>query len=36
MGKRFGIWNDRTLYRSGLLMRVVIELSKYKLDLVAV
>jgi exonuclease III len=33
---RFGTWNVRSLYRSGSLKTVLIELSKYRLDLVGV
>jgi exonuclease III len=33
---RFGIWNFRSLYRSGSLKTVAKELGKYKLDLVVV
>jgi hypothetical protein len=33
---RFGTWNVRTLYRAGSLMTISRELSKFKLDLVAV
>jgi exonuclease III len=36
MDMRFGTWNVRSLYRIGLLMTVVRELGKYKLDLVGV
>jgi hypothetical protein len=36
MDIRFGTWNIRSLYRSGSLMRVAKETSKYKLDLVGV
>jgi hypothetical protein len=32
----FGTWNVRSLYRSGLLLTVVRELARYKLDLVDV
>jgi hypothetical protein len=32
----FGIWNVRSLYRSGSLTTVARELAKYKLDLVGV
>jgi exonuclease III len=32
----FGTWNVRSLYRSGSLMSVVREFTKYKLDLVGV
>jgi hypothetical protein len=34
MDMRFSMWNVRSLYRAGLLMTVVKELSKHKLDLV--
>jgi hypothetical protein len=34
MDMRFCTWNVRSLYRAGLLMTVVKEISKYKLDLV--
>ena len=33
---RFGIWNDRNLYRSGSLTTVARVLARYKLDLVGV
>jgi exonuclease III len=33
---RFGTWNVRSMYRAGLLRAVVEEISKYKLDVVAV
>jgi exonuclease III len=33
---RFGTWNVRSLYRAGSLLTAAKELSKYKLDLVAV
>lgn len=33
-GVRFGTWNVRSLYRSGLLKTVSRELARYKLDLV--
>jgi exonuclease III len=33
---RFGIWNVRSLNRSGSLMTVVRALARYKLDLVGV
>jgi exonuclease III len=36
MGMRFGTWNVKSLYRADLLMTVVKEISKYKLDLVGV
>jgi exonuclease III len=36
MDMRFGTWNVRSLYRSGLLRTVRRELRKYKLDLVGV
>jgi exonuclease III len=32
----FGTWNVRSMYRSGSLMTVAMELAKYKLDLVGV
>jgi hypothetical protein len=32
----FGIWNVRSLYRAGSLMKAAKEISKYKLDLVGV
>jgi hypothetical protein len=35
MDTRFGLWIVRSLYRAGSLMTVLRELSKYKLDLVA-
>jgi hypothetical protein len=36
MDMRFGIWNVRSLYRSGSLKSVARELGKYKLDLMGV
>jgi hypothetical protein len=36
MDIRFGLWNVRSLYRTGSLMTISRELSKYKLDLVGV
>jgi exonuclease III len=33
---RFGLWNVRSLYRTGSLMMVSRELSKYNLDIVGV
>jgi hypothetical protein len=36
MDMRFGLWNVRGLYRAGYLRTVLMELSKYKLDLVGV
>jgi exonuclease III len=33
---RFGTWNVGSLYRAGSVMTVAKEVSKYKLDLVAV
>jgi exonuclease III len=33
---RFGTWNISSLYRVGAIKSVVVELEKYKLDLVAV
>jgi hypothetical protein len=33
---KFGVWNMGSLHSEGLLMTVVKELSKYKLDLVEV
>jgi hypothetical protein len=36
MDFRFGTWNVRSLYRSGSLKTVAMELGKYKLDLVGV
>jgi hypothetical protein len=36
MDMKFGIWNVRSLYRAGLLMKAAKEISKYKLDLVGV
>jgi hypothetical protein len=36
MEMRFGMWNIKSLCRSGSLMTVLKELSKYKLDLVGV
>jgi hypothetical protein len=35
MDVRFGTWNVRSMYRTGSL-RIVAEVSKYKLDLVGV
>jgi hypothetical protein len=32
----FGLWNERSLYRTGSLMTISRELSKYTLDLVGV
>jgi hypothetical protein len=34
MDMRFGLWNVRSLYRTGSLMTVSRELTRYKLDLV--
>jgi hypothetical protein len=34
MNMRFEIWNVRNLYRTGSLMTVLKELSKYKVELV--
>jgi exonuclease III len=34
MDMRFGTWNVRSLYRTGSLMTVSRELSRYRLDLV--
>jgi hypothetical protein len=36
MDMRFGTWNVRSMYRSGLLRAVMQEITKYKLDLVGV
>jgi exonuclease III len=36
MDMRFGTWNVRRMYRAGSLRAVAEEISKYKLDLVAV
>jgi hypothetical protein len=36
MDLRFGIWNVRSLYRSGSLKTVARELAMYKLELVGV
>jgi hypothetical protein len=36
MDMRFGLWNERSLYRAGTLITVTRELLKYKLDLVEV
>jgi exonuclease III len=36
MDMRFGTWNVRSMYRAGSLRAVAEEISKYKLDLVAV
>jgi exonuclease III len=36
MDMRFGTWNIRSLYRVGSLMTVLMELSRYRLDLVGV
>jgi hypothetical protein len=36
MDIRFGLWNVRSLYRTGSLLAVSKVLSKYKLDLVVV
>jgi hypothetical protein len=36
MDMRFGTWNLRSPYRTGLLTTVLKELSKYKLDLVGI
>jgi hypothetical protein len=36
MDTRFGTWNVRSMYRAGLLITVMKEISKYKLDLVGV
>jgi hypothetical protein len=33
---RFGIWNVKSLYRSGSLTAAARELAKYKLDLLGV
>jgi hypothetical protein len=33
---RFGMWNMRSLYRSGSLKTVARELARYRLDLVGV
>jgi hypothetical protein len=36
MDMRFGTWNGRSIYRAGSLRTEAEEVSKYKLDLVAV
>jgi hypothetical protein len=36
MDMRFGMWNVKSLYRVGLLMTVVKDISKFTLDLVGV
>jgi hypothetical protein len=36
MDMRFGAWTARVLYKTGSLMTVVKEISKYKLDLVGI
>jgi hypothetical protein len=36
MDMRFGLWNVRSLYRAGSLMKFSSELSRYKLDLAGV
>jgi hypothetical protein len=36
MDMRFNTWNIRSLYRAGLLMTAVLEISKYKFNLVKV
>jgi hypothetical protein len=36
MDTRLGIWNVKSLYRTGLLVTVSKELSKYRLNLVGV
>jgi hypothetical protein len=36
MDMRSGMWNVRSLYRAGLFMTAVKEISKYKSDLVEV
>jgi hypothetical protein len=36
MDMTFGTWNVRSLYRTGSLMTVAKEMSKYKLDLVGI
>jgi hypothetical protein len=33
---RFGTWKVRSLYRSGSLITVVMELARYKLDFVGI
>jgi exonuclease III len=33
---RFGAWNVRSLYRSGSIRTVAIEVTRYKLDIVGV
>jgi hypothetical protein len=35
MDMRFGTWNVRSLYRAGILMTVLKELARYKIDLVS-
>jgi hypothetical protein len=36
MDMRFGMWNVKSMYRTGSLRAVGEEISKYKLDLVGV
>jgi exonuclease III len=36
MDMKFGTWNVRCMYRAGSLRTVAEEMSKYKLDLLAV
>jgi hypothetical protein len=36
MGFRFGLWSARSLYRTGLRIKVAKEMFKYELDLVGV
>jgi hypothetical protein len=36
MGRRFGLWNVRSLYRAVSLVTESKELSKYKIDFVGV
>jgi exonuclease III len=36
MDMRFGTWNIKSLYRTGSLMTVLRELSRYRIDLVGV
>jgi hypothetical protein len=36
MDMRFGLWNVKSLYRTGSLLTVSRELARYKLDLVGV
>jgi hypothetical protein len=36
MDLRFGMWNERSLYRAGSIMTLVKELSNFQLDFVGV